>query len=138
MPRAPRHVVVVPGRVPRVPRVPRRAAGTGPDAPLTVWEGGGSGVVAPVEPSEMERLEKRWAACEWDLEPRWEIAKELWAIERARVGLTDEWKVSAVSRPKHVAYEVLRAGSHLVDGKLNDPHTHAAAHERAPNATFPP
>lgn len=63
--------------------------------PLKVWEGGGDGVVLPVDKSAMGILNTRWDETAWNLEARWQLAKELWVMERARVGLGEEWKVRA-------------------------------------------
>ena len=63
------------------------------EPPLKVWEGGGDGIVAPVDQEAMGRLEARWEETSWDLESRWELAKQLFLMERNRVGLGEDWKV---------------------------------------------
>jgi hypothetical protein len=59
---------------------------------VKVWEGGGDGLVRPPDPTLIEHIRARWDASGWDLERRWDLAKELWAHERSRAGLTDDWK----------------------------------------------
>ena len=59
---------------------------------VKVWEGGGDGLVRPPDPTLIEHIRARWDASGWDLERRWDLSKELWAHERSRAGLTDDWK----------------------------------------------
>jgi len=81
------------------------SAGAAKDDPpaLQVWEGGGDGVVAPADPAVFERLRVRWEEeTQWNLELRWQLATELFVLERDRVGLTEDWKFGWTNTKSYV------------------------------------
>ena len=59
---------------------------------VRVWQGGGDGLVRPADAAVIADIRARWDASGWNLQKRWELSKELWAHERSRAGLTDDWK----------------------------------------------
>ena len=86
--------------------------------PLKVWEGGGDGIVASVDHEALAGLRERWEETSWDLESRWQIAQELFAMERNRVGLSEDWKVRLVPL---LYYSLLPTPSQVPERPPNDP-----------------
>jgi hypothetical protein len=75
-----------------------------------VWEGGGGGVISPVDKPLLASIRARWDASGWDLESRWNLTKELWAMERTRLGLSDDWKLGWTNTKSYVGITYMWVG----------------------------
>ena len=63
--------------------------------------------MGPVDKAKLADLERRWDASGWDLETRWGLTKELWALERPRAGLSGDWKLSWTATKSYVGITYL-------------------------------
>ena len=64
-------------------------------------------MVRAQDKAKLADLERRWDASGWDLETRWGLTKELWALERPRAGLSEDWKLGWTATKSYVGITYL-------------------------------